>query len=162
MTAEQVEILENVTIDINPSSIVAALSSNLKNSFSDGVCSENVEFSFKGKIRFLALLFSNKENRIGIEVPSVKSFDKRGGVAAYYALSRLTEAKSEDVITSGILIVPKGTSGKKFQSALQVAEKYVKIIEFNQSEAEQLIKHGLIKLISLKGQEIVEIIKSLH
>ena len=161
LTAEQLEILENVTIDINPSSIIAAISSNLKQNFPQGGCSENVEFTFKNKLRFLALLFTNSEYKIGIEVPSVKSFDKRGGVAAYYALSRLTEAKSEGVIDTGILIVPAGTSGKKYQSALQSAEHFVKIIEFNQVQAEALIKHGLIKLISPKGQEIVEIVKAL-
>ncbi len=161
LTPEQIEILENVTIDINPSSIIAALSSNLQKNLPEANCSDNVEFSFKNKLRFLALRVTNKDYRIGIEVPSVKSFDKRGGVAAYYALSRLMEAKSEDIIDAGILIVPAGTSGKKYQSALQSADQYVKTIEFDQQEAEQLVKHGLIKLISPKGQEIIELVKSL-
>ncbi len=161
LTSEQLEILENVTIDINPSSIIAAISSNLKKVFSNGICLDNVEFTFKGKIRFLALAFTEKDYTIGIEVPSVKSFDKRGGVAAYYALNRLSEAKSEEIIEAGILVVPVGTSGKKYLSAYQSAENYVKVIEINQQDAEQLIKYGLIKLISPKGHEIVEIINSL-
>ena len=161
LTAEQLEILENVTIDINPSSIIAAITSNLKKNFPDSSCTENVEFSFKGKLRFLALIFSDKDYSIGIEVPSVKSFDKRGGVAAYYALNRLAEAKSEEIIQAGILIVPTGTSGKKYLTAYQSTENYVKVIEINQREAEQLIKHGLIKLISPKGQEVVELIRHL-
>ena len=161
LTAEQREILENVTIDVNPGSIVASLVSNLKQSIPNGFCTENVEFTFKDKIRFLALLFTQNEVRIGIEVPSVKSFDKRGGVAAYYALSRLSEAKDENIITTGILLVPVGTSGKKFQTALESVEKFVKVIEFNQKQVEELIKHGLIKMISPRGLELVEIIKEL-
>lgn len=160
LTSEQLEILENVTIDINPSSVIAALQANLKAAFPSGICSENVEFTFKDKIRFLALLFSDKNTKIGVEVPSVKSFDKKGGVAAYYALNRLSEAKIEDIITDGILFIPKGTSGKKYQSALQAAS-YVKVIEINQREAEELIKHGLIKLISAKGSEFIDLVKNL-
>lgn len=161
LTAEQLEILENVTIDINPSSVIAALQANLKMTFPEGIFTENIEFMFKDKIRFLALLFSENKSKIGIEVTSVKTFDKKGGVAAYYALNRLAEAKSENIITEGVLFVPKGTSGRKYQSALQSSSEYVKIIEINQSEAEQLIKHGLIKLTSPKGVEFLDLIKNL-
>lgn len=160
LTAEQIEILENVTIDINPSSMIAALITILKMSFPDKQCLENVEFAYKDKIRFLALLFRSK-TRVGIEIPSVKSFDKRGGVAAYYALNRLNEAKEENIIDIGLLITPNGTSGRKFQSALQNTQHFVKVIEFNQKQAEELVKYGLIKLISPKGVDVVELIKEL-
>jgi GTPase SAR1 family protein len=161
LTPEQLEILENITIEINPSSIIAGLASSLKQSFSHANLEENVEFEYKGKIRFLALIFTFNDNKIGIEVPSVKSFDKRGGVAAYYALNRLTEAINEEIITTGILLVPSNTSGKKYQSALQSVEHIVKVIEFNQHEAESLIKHGLIKQITPKVNELIDLIKKL-
>jgi hypothetical protein len=77
---------------------------------------------------------------IGVEVPSVKSFDKPGGVAAYYAIRRLNDALKNGVITKGCLITPSGTKGNKYMQVRESAGNNIIVIELNQEEAEDLIR----------------------
>ena len=122
----------------------------------------SLDFEFKdksGKAKKLAGVVEEKDSKkkYGIEVPSVKTFDRSGGVAAFYAASRVMEAVQNNAIVKGILVVPKGTSGKKYTSLLESAGDKLIIIELNQLEAESLIKDAK-KNPSIKGREIAHVL----
>ncbi|MHA2365033.1 MAG: hypothetical protein ACXAC7_13835 [Candidatus Hodarchaeales archaeon] len=154
------EMLENITIEVNPASVAGSVFNTLSFLYPEAKFEENFEFIYRDKTRTLALQMVLKSKKIGFEVPSVKSFDRKGGVAAYYALTRLIEALNENAIQQGLLIVPEGTSGKKYQSSLASAKSLVTVMEINQIEAEELIKGGYLKKPCSKGKELEEFVNN--
>ncbi|MHA1267145.1 MAG: hypothetical protein ACTSRS_18035 [Candidatus Helarchaeota archaeon] len=155
---------EEYIIDVNPSSVAGAAIDSITTLARqlNKTVDVKIDFAFKGKSgkqKKLAgvVIDHNSQQTIGIEVPSIKTFDRSGGVAAYYAANRMFEAVQVGAITKGILIVPKGTSGKKYAALLETAANQIAVIELVQSEAEALI-HGSRKNPSIKGREIAHII----
>ncbi len=116
------------------------------------------EFTVSGRKKSIsALVLSPDQEKIGIEIPSIKSFDKSGGVAAYYAINRLKEALAGGIIDHACLIVPRGTSGKKYSLIREELGPKLTIIELNQEEAENLIRNAKTTP-SLKGRECAQLI----
>ncbi len=104
-------------IKVNPASIAGAA---LKSIIDLGEVNKKdfnyeMEYKFKiGKREYtIAAMIEFGMKRWGLEIPSIKTFDRSGGVAAYYAAKRLNDAIINGAITNGILIVPRGTAGKK-------------------------------------------------
>jgi hypothetical protein len=155
---------EEYVIDVNPASVAgAAIDSIVTLARQQGKTTElNLDFSFKdkaGKAKKLAGIVTDTDSQkvYGMEVPSVKTFDRSGGVAAYYAANRIKEAIATNSISQGILIVPKGTSGKKYTSLIEGAGGKIVVIELVQTEAETLIKTAK-KNPGAKGREIARIL----
>ena len=92
----------------------------------------------------------------GLEIPSIKTFDRSAGVAGYYAAKRLKDAIDEKVIDSAILIVPAGSSGAKFEMILQNNTDIHKV-ELTNETGESLIANALT-YPSKEGWEIARII----
>ena len=84
---------------------------------------------------------SKNSNKIvvGFEIPNIKNWDKSGGVAAYYALKRLENAITSNLMDKGVLVVPRGTSGEKYTRLLKKMREKVILIEINQNEAKEII-----------------------
>jgi hypothetical protein len=80
-----------------------------------------LDFSYKlkDKNKRLGTLLDLFNKKVAIEVPSIKTFEKTAGVAAYYAVKRLVDAQKQNIIQKGIVIVPNNTSGNKYQSLLE-------------------------------------------
>jgi hypothetical protein len=142
-----VDLAEILAIDVNPGSIVGgALCSVQAIARNLGKLSEislDLDFEFSTEKKKQKLGFTIKRGPymlIGVEVPSVKSFDKPGGVAAYYAIRRLNDALKNGVITKGCLITPSGTKGNKYMQVRESAGNNIIVIELNQEEAEDLIR----------------------
>jgi len=115
------------------------------------------EFIVSGKKKSVSAVIRDLENhKIAIEVPTIKTFDKSGGVAAYYAVNRLKQALSAD-IDRGCLLVPRGTSGKKYTMIVKELGDLLTIIELNDEEARDLIRTARDKP-SIKGREIARIL----
>ncbi|NWF95714.1 MAG: hypothetical protein HXY34_06195, partial [Candidatus Thorarchaeota archaeon] len=55
---------------------------------------------------------------IAIDVPTVKSWDRSAGVAAFYSAKRLKDAIGSGRAEVGLVVVPKKTKGAKFESVL--------------------------------------------
>ena len=151
---------DEYVINVNPSSVAGAAIDSISTISRqlDKSLEISLEPEFKGKggkSKKLAGIIEEKDSnqKYGIEVPSVKTFDRSGGVAAYYAANRIIDAITMGAINKGILIVPKGTAGKKYTSITQSASDKLTIIELVQTEAELLIK-GAKKNPSVKGREI--------
>jgi len=133
-------------IKVNPASIAGAA---LKSIIDLGEMNKKdfnyeMEYKFKiGKREYtIAAIIEFGMKKWGLEIPSIKTFDRSGGVAAYYAAKRLNDAIINRAITNGILIVPRGTAGKKFSLILERAPEIVKF-EINDEEGEELIRSAM-------------------
>ncbi len=133
-------------IKVNPASIAGAA---LKSIIDLGEMNKkdfNYEMEYKFKIEkreyTIAAMIEFGMKKWGLEIPSIKTFDRSGGVAAYYAAKRLNDAIINGAITNGILIVPRGTAGKKFSLILERAHEIVKF-EINDEEGEELIRSAM-------------------
>ncbi|MGV9171164.1 MAG: hypothetical protein ACOC35_01170, partial [Promethearchaeia archaeon] len=90
----------------------------------------------------IAALIEYEGKKFGLEIPSVKSFDRSAGVAGYYAVKRLRDAINDNVLDEAILIVPKETGGAKYTMMLENNPEIHKI-EIIDSQGEELIASAL-------------------
>jgi len=151
---------EEYLINVNPASVAGAA---LKSVIDLGELNNkefNYEMEFKFKIEkreyTIAAMIEYERKKWGLEIPSIKSFDRSGGVAAFYAAKRLNDAISNGALTNAILIVPRGTAGKKFISLVDNTTEIVKF-EINDEEGEDLIRSAM-KYPSKIGWEMAKTI----
>jgi len=159
-TIEEILAEEEYVIDVNPASVAGAtLKTIIKIGEEKGKdFKTQMEFKFMlGKrSQTLAALIEYKGKKWGLEIPSIKTFDRSAGVAGYYAAKRIKDALDEKAIDSAILIVPTGSGGAKFE---MIIENNVEIhkVELDNDEGEKLIANALA-YPSEKGWEIARII----
>jgi hypothetical protein len=144
---EQMMLQEEYVIEANPPSVAACVLKSVK-VFAEMFKKEvKVEMDYKfmvGKRQYsLAGLVENNGKKFGLEIPAIKTFDRTGGVAAFYALKRLADAISTAVIDAGILLVPTATSGAKYMALLKKNENKIFSFEFNEDSAKFLIQQAL-------------------
>ncbi|RLI65168.1 MAG: hypothetical protein DRO88_05300 [Promethearchaeia archaeon] len=152
---------EDYTIEANPQSVAGAALKSIKvlaDRYNKEIRLETpLSFTFNRRNYNLAGLIEYNGVKFGIEIPSVKTFTKSGGVAAFYAAKRISNAISEGVIDKALLIVPEKTSGAKFKSILnQFADKII-LFEFNEDSAKYLISQA-IKQPSREGLAMAQAI----
>lgn len=153
VAAQIEEILANevYTIEANPMSVAGAALKCIKVLGEKHGKEYNVELEFKFELQrkgstrtyTLAGLVEYNAEKIGVEVPSIKGFDRSGGVAAYYAAERLSTAIAQGVLNRAILIVPEGTGGAKYSAILKKNAEKINVAEFNEDSAVELIKTSL-------------------
>ena len=90
----------------------------------------------------MAALIEAEGKKWGLEIPSIKTFDRSAGVAGYYAAKRLKDALSEKAIDLGLLIVPQGTGGAKYEMILK-DNPNIHRVELNNEIGERLIANAL-------------------
>ncbi|MHA1898219.1 MAG: hypothetical protein ACTSU2_12570, partial [Promethearchaeota archaeon] len=110
-----------------------------------------LDFSYttQNKKKKLGALLQFKDKLLGIEVPSIKSFERSAGIAGFYALKRLCEAIQIGIIQNGILIVPAETNGQKFHSLLKQYPA-VKLLKIKSSEAFKLVNSNTKELVNFR------------
>ncbi|MFX0043213.1 MAG: hypothetical protein ACFE8L_09895 [Candidatus Hodarchaeota archaeon] len=159
-TIEDILAEEEYTIEVNPQSVAGATLKciNMIGEEKGKKFKTQMEFKFKlGKrSQTLAALIQAEGRKWGIEIPSIKTFDRSAGVAGYYAAKRLKDAIDEKAIDEGLLIVPTGSSGAKFESILQNNPNIHKV-ELNNELGEKLIENAL-KFPTKEGWNIAKII----
>lgn len=145
-TIEEILAEEEYIIDVNPSSVAgAALKSIIKIGEEKGKkFKTQMEFKFKiGKrTQTLAAMIEYEGKKWGLEIPSIKTFDRSAGVAGYYAAKRIKDAIDERAIDKALLIVPTGSSGAKFEMILENNPAIYKF-ELNNESGEKLIANAL-------------------
>ncbi|MFO8019827.1 MAG: hypothetical protein R6U96_14480 [Promethearchaeia archaeon] len=143
---EDIMAEEEYQIEVNPQSVAgAALKSIIKvGEKKDKDYSTQMEFKFmRGKRQqTIAALIEYQGKKFGLEIPSVKTFDRSAGVAGYYAVKRLRDAINDKILDEAILIVPKETGGAKYTMMLENNPEIHKI-EIVDSQAEELIGSAL-------------------
>ncbi|MFX0093155.1 MAG: hypothetical protein ACFFBD_15465, partial [Candidatus Hodarchaeota archaeon] len=95
--------------------------------------------------------------KIGIQIPNIKSFNRDGGIAAYYALQYLLNAINAGSIHYGLIVVPSPTRGEKFIDLLSQVNFCIKCTYLDEEIAENLILHPMK---SSFGREVVRNILS--
>ena len=162
---EEILKQEEYIVEVNPASVAGASLKCIK-VYADKINKQpkvNLEWKFTlekksgAKIYTLAGMIEFEGRKIGLEVPSVKNFDRSGGVAAFYAAQRLADAIELNNVTESILLVPEGTSGAKYLSLLKKYGGKLHVSELSQDSAEELIRSAM-KDPSIKGWEISRII----
>jgi len=151
---------EEYTIDCNPASIAGASLKCITKIGEEKGKQFNTQMEYKfmlGKrTQTIAALIETEGKKWGLEIPSIKTFDRSAGVAGYYAAKRLKDAINEKAIDVGLLIVPQGTGGAKYDLMLQNTPELHKV-EINIEIGERLIASAL-KYPTKEGWEIAKII----
>ncbi len=153
------ELEENMTIQVNPPSVASgAVNSILAAADELGKpIQATLDYTFKVGTtdkKISALLILESGEKIALDVPSVKNFDRKGGVAAFYSLKRLDDAIKKGVADRAILIVPKNTSGTKFMKLVSdLGEKLLRF-EIDDKMGRSLIVGGVTKRLSPLGRKI--------
>ncbi|MHA1987032.1 MAG: hypothetical protein ACW98D_10370 [Promethearchaeota archaeon] len=159
-TIEDILAEEEYSIDVNPQSIAGATLKciNMVGEEKGKQYKTQMEFKFMlGKRhQTLAALIETGGKKWGLEIPSIKTFDRSAGVAGYYAAKRLKDAIDQKAIDEALLIVPTGSKGAKFESILQNNSNIHKV-ELDNEVGEELIKNAL-KSPTKKGWEIAKLI----
>jgi hypothetical protein len=159
-TIEEILAEEEYVIDVNPASVAGAtLKTIIKIGDEKGKdYKTQMEFKFMlGKrSQTLAALIEYQGKKWGLEIPSIKTFDRSAGVAGYYAAKRLKDALDEKAIDAAILIVPTGSGGAKFEMILENNSEIHKV-ELDNESGEKLIANALT-YPTKEGWEIAKII----
>jgi hypothetical protein len=157
-TIEDILAEEEYSIDVNPQSVAGATLKciNMVGEEKGKQFKTQMEFKFMlGKrAQTLAALIEVEGKKWGLEIPSIKTFDRSAGVAGYYAAKRLKDAIDQKAIDEALLIVPIGSKGAKFESILQNNAKIHKV-ELDNEVGEELIKNAL-KYPTKWGYEIAK------
>ena len=159
-TIEDILAEEEYSIDVNPQSVAGATLKCINMIGEDKGKQFKTQMEFKFMLgkrsQTLAALIESEGKKWGLEIPSIKTFDRSAGVAGYYAAKRLKDAITEKAIDAAILICPQGTGGAKFEIILKDNPDIHKI-ELNNDIGERLIKNAL-KYPTREGWEIASII----
>ncbi|MGQ4832744.1 MAG: hypothetical protein ACP6IS_02450 [Candidatus Asgardarchaeia archaeon] len=114
-----------------------------------------VEGKMKGSEQKIATLLSvivnGEEHIYAIDIPNVKSWNRSGGVSAFYTARRLKQFIDSGFAERGILPIPKGTSGSKFKALQKEMGDKLVTIEFDE--------HSLLSLVEcITNEQDCEII----
>ena len=159
-TIEDILAEEEYSIDVNPQSVAGATLKCISMVGEEKGKQHKTQMEFKFMLgkrhQTLAALIETEGKKWGLEIPSIKTFDRSAGVAGYYAAKRLKDAIDQKAIDEAILIVPTGSKGAKFESILQNNANIHKV-ELDNEVGEELIKNAL-KYPTKKGWDIAKLI----
>ncbi|MFX1366440.1 MAG: hypothetical protein ACFFCE_07160 [Promethearchaeota archaeon] len=159
-TIDDILAEEEYSIDVNPQSVAGATLKYIEMVGGEKKKKFKTQMEFKFKLgkrsQTLAAAIEAEGKKWGLEIPSIKTFDRSAGVAGYYAAKRLKDAMTERAIDSGLLIVPSGTGGAKYEMILKDNPDIHKV-EINNEIGEKLIENAL-KYPPKEGWDICKII----
>ncbi|HEY0087330.1 MAG TPA: hypothetical protein VGB37_00710 [Candidatus Lokiarchaeia archaeon] len=151
---------EEYTIEINPASVAGAtlkcismIGETKKKQFKTQM---EYKFMLGKRPQTIAAMIEVEGKKWGLEIPSIKTFDRSAGVAGYYAAKRLKDAITQGAIAYAILIVPIGSAGAKYEMLLQNTPEIHKV-ELNNETGQKLIEKAL-KYPTKEGWDIGKII----
>ncbi|MHA1794651.1 MAG: hypothetical protein ACTSUK_00940 [Promethearchaeota archaeon] len=139
---------EDYTIEANPQSVAGASLKSIevlaeKYGKEAKVTSPSPEFQVGKRKYKLAGIIEFEGKKFGLEIPSVRGFSKSGGVAAFYAAKRVSQALENGLAEKAILIVPEKTGGAKYKSLLNQFKDKIFVFEFNDDSAKFLIQQAM-------------------
>ncbi|TFG13056.1 MAG: hypothetical protein EU531_10095 [Promethearchaeota archaeon] len=145
-TIEEILAEEEYVIDVNPASVAGATLKSIIRIGEDKGKDFKTQMEFKFMLgkrsQTLAALIEYQGKKWGLEIPSIKTFDRSAGVAGYYAAKRLKDALDEKAVDAAILIVPTGSGGAKFEMILENNPEVHKV-ELDNDSGEKLIANAL-------------------
>ncbi|MFX0103038.1 MAG: BREX system ATP-binding domain-containing protein [Candidatus Hodarchaeota archaeon] len=140
---------EGLIIDVNPASVIGAAIKGLEAIVQKHAANpENFKIELEKKFvvdqkeKVIGAMVEINDKKIGIDVPSVKGFDRSGGVAAYYSAKRLVDGLKNNLFNLAIIIIPESTSGAKTNFLFE-QNSNLNAFKINQEQAEELIQCAL-------------------
>lgn len=140
---------EGLIYEVNPATISSAIMKGIQEiSFIFRPEHDNplIEFGFTfiaaGRERVIGAVLMLEEERVAIDVPAIKTFDRGGGVAAYYCAKRLSDGMDKGYFERAIVIIPRDTKGQKLEFLLENKPELL-VFKINQTQAEYLIESAL-------------------
>jgi hypothetical protein len=157
---EEILAEEEYSIEVNPQSVAGAALKCINKIGEEKGKDFKTQMEFKFMVgkrsQTLAALIETGGKKWGLEIPSCKTFDRSAGVAGYYAAKRLKDAITQEAITHGLLIVPEGTGGAKYELILKDTTELHKI-ELNNDNGEDMIAKAL-EYATKEGWDIAKVI----
>nr|MDO8087366.1 hypothetical protein [Candidatus Sigynarchaeum springense] len=98
--------------------------------------------STDGKEKTVGALLELPKEKVGFDIPAVKSFDRSAGVAAFYCARRLDEGLKAKRFDRAVMVIPESTGGEKLQYILE-SNSGLLIFRINHAQAEMLVKTAL-------------------
>ncbi|TXT65172.1 MAG: hypothetical protein BAJALOKI1v1_460007 [Promethearchaeota archaeon] len=145
---DQILAEEEYTIEVNPSSIASATLKCIMKIGEEKEKQFSTTLEYKYKIddrgQTIAGFVETEGKKWGIEIPSIKTFDRSAGVAGYYAVKRIHDGIEGNIFDAGIVIVPEKTGGAKFSMMLKNNPDVYKI-DINEDLGKELIESALNK-----------------
>ncbi|MEX2682903.1 MAG: hypothetical protein Q6373_015040 [Candidatus Sigynarchaeota archaeon] len=147
---EEIIDAEGLIVDVNPASVLGAVTKGIQKVAAkvgqspDAIKSTlGYKFFVGGKEKEIGALIEFSGQKIGIDIPAVKTFDRSGGVAAFYSAKRLVDGLANNTYVRAIIIMPESTSGEKTQ---YLFEQNPGLLDFklNQKQAEDLIRCAML------------------
>jgi hypothetical protein len=147
---EEIIDTEGLIVDVNPASVLGAVTKGIqKIAVKAGQAADAIKvtlgykFFIGGKEKEIGAIIEFSGQKVGIDIPSVKSFDRSGGVAAFYSAKRLVDGLTNNTYVRAIIIMPESTSGEKTQ---YLFEQNPGLLDFklNQKQAEDLIRQAML------------------
>ena len=147
---------EKIMFDVTPSNVIYAF---LKGLQEIAMVHHSEEETPQLSLDFKFLSVDNREKTVGaivdaikekiaVDIPAVKSFDRSAGVAAYYCAKRLEEGINAGQFHRAAMIIPNSTGGEKLQYILE-SNPGLAVFRINQEQADLLVKTALDPEISL-------------
>ncbi len=147
---EEIIDTEGLIVDVNPASVLGAVTKGIQkvaakaNQAADAIkVTLGHKFFIGGKEKEIGALIEFSGQKVGIDIPAVKTFDRSGGVAAFYSAKRLVDGLTNNTYARAIIIMPESTSGEKTQ---YLFEQNPGLLDFklNQKQAEDLIRQAML------------------
>lgn len=143
---EEILAEEEYTLEVTPQSVAGAVLKSLNMIAEEKGQSIDTQMEYKfmlGKRKqTLAALIEHEGKKWGLEIPSIKTFDRSAGVAGYYAVKRLRDAINNDAIDAAIVIVPEDTGGAKYEMMLKNNDN-IHRVEINNEIGENIIQKAM-------------------
>ncbi|MBN2150438.1 MAG: hypothetical protein JW839_03225 [Candidatus Lokiarchaeota archaeon] len=152
---------EGLIVDVNPASVLGAVTKGIqKIAPKAGQAADAIKvtlgykFFVGGKEKEIGALIEFAGQKVGIDIPAVKTFDRSGGVAAFYSAKRLVDGLTNNTYARAIIIMPESTSGEKTQ---YLFEQNPGLLDFklNQKQAEDMIRQAMLPDAELTKETFV-------
>ena len=144
---------EDITLQVNPASIVGAMMKSIEISAKDQKMAIQLFFDQKfligKKSTMIAGVIKFKEKYYGIETPTIINFDKPSEMQVFYGLKRIKEAIQDKIIEKAVFISPPFERTEKIKTILEDLKTKLFLIEFSEPQAESLIRNAMSSPLSI-------------
>lgn len=141
---------EKIMFDVTPSNVIYAFLKGLQeiamvHHSEDETPQLALDFKFlstDNREKTVGAVVDTTKEKIAVDIPAAKSFDRSAGVAAYYCAKRLEEGMKAGQFHKAAMIVPDSTGGEKLQYILE-SNPDLAVFRINQEQADMLVKTAL-------------------
>ena len=102
----------------------------------------------------IALRKADKEQRLCIDIPNVKDWDRSGGVAAFYSVKRLKDVLDAGEADVALISIPQETKGAKFEPAIAEMGSRLLTLRLDALSATELVENTNARKLDGEQQDL--------